>query len=186
MSNENRVKLASDIILPWLTVVSLILGGLWAALEYDERNNSRISDKAAQVLVFVERYNRKPIQEYRNNKVKALAKAYRDSYKKSSNQIPDDCAIQKSAVEKFGLRFEIDNVTFFYDELFVCVNSGICDENIAHSFFGKHAFDFMWGLQCYIPFVKEARERRNVSGYAEGLIHFASMYEDGTLIKKRQ
>jgi hypothetical protein len=179
MSDEKRVKLTTDKLLPWVTVISLILGGLWAILEYNERSNSRISDKAAQVLVFVERYNRNPIQEYKNNKVKALAEAYKDYYEKNSKREPDDCeTFQIKVVDKFGLRFEIDNVTFFYDELLVCVNSGICDKEVAHNFFGKHAFDFMWGLQCYIPFVKAARERRNVSGYAEGLTYFSNLYKN--------
>lgn len=90
---------------------------------------------------------------------------------------------RKKASEQLDLRFEIDNVIFFYDEVFVCVNSGSCDEEIAHSFFGKHAYDFMWGLQCYIPFVKKARERRKVSGYAEGRSYSVESYENGTLIK---
>ena len=185
MYDGNRAKLISDLVLPWVTVVSLILGGLWAALEYSERNKSRISDKAAQVLVFVERYNRSPIHDYKNNKVRALAEAYRDLYRESGKRIPDDCDdFQKKAVDKFDLRFEIDNVTFFYDELFVCINSGICDEKVAHEFFGKHAFDYMWGLQCYIPYVKNARENRNVFGYAEGLIHFSNSYESRVQVRE--
>ena len=187
MPEKEIGKTNSEIILSWITVISIILGGFWAVLEYKERQKSRISDKAAQVLVFVERYNRDPIQKYKNNKVKALAEAYQKSYDKNSKRNPDDCiSFQRKAVEKFNLRFEIDNVTFFYDELFVCVNSGLCDAKIAHSFFGKHAYDFIWGLQCYIPFVKKARERRKVAGYAEGLSYFVESYENGTLNKRNR
>ena len=184
MSEKETKKINSEIILSWITVISVILGGFWAILEYSERQKSRISDKAAQVLVFVERYNRDPIQKYKNNKVNALAEAYRDLYEKESKRVPDDCiSFQRKVVKKFNLRFEIDNVSFFYDELFVCVDTGLCDEKIAQSFFGKHAYDFMWGLQCYIPFVKKERERRKVAGYAEGLSYFVKSYENGILIK---
>lgn len=187
MADRQIEKMTSAIILSWVTVISLILGGLWAILEYRERQESRITDKAAQVLVFVERYNQDPIQRYKNNKVKALAEAYRDLKKKTLKVYPDDCIkFQRDVVDKFDLRFEIDNVTFFYDELHICVESGICDKQIAHNFFGKHAFDFMWGLQCYIPFVQKARKKRGVAGYAEGLQYFVDSYEKKALSEKSQ
>lgn len=177
MADKPNHKNLSDRILSWVTVISLIVGGVWAGLEYRANQKTSINDKIIQVLAFVERYNRDPIQRYRDNKVKAFAASYKSLFDKTGKRNPDDnLTFQRDTVANFNLRFEIDNVTFFYDELYVCVDSGICDEETAHKFFGKHALDFTWGLQFYIPLVKEKRERRGVTGYGQGLMYFADAY----------
>lgn len=115
------MKSFSERLLSWVTVLSLVTGGLWAGLEYRAKQKNVINDKIAQVLLFVERYNRDPIQQYRDNKVKAFAASYKELFNNTGKRNPDSNSnFQREVVDKFNLRFEIDNVTFFYDELYVC------------------------------------------------------------------
>ena len=105
MADRPHYKNLSNIILSWATVISLITGGVWAGLEYRNKQKNTINDKISQVLLFVERYNRDPIQRYRDNKVKALAASYDSLFIDKGKRNPNDLLfLQRETVDKFNLR----------------------------------------------------------------------------------
>ena len=189
MIDRNTTKKPFETIVRVVTALALIAGGVLAALEYKDRKES---NRVAQVLSFLERYNQEPIRSYRNNKIKAQVAAGRKNDPRSGrilasqsdgnsdlNCTEDRQAYEIDMVDSFGeLRYEIDYITYFFDELYTCVEKEICDEAVTHSFFGKQAYDFLDELRCYVHFVKGARKRRGVEGYADGLLSFEEVYDE--------
>ena len=162
-------KSLSDIIIAWLGVVALIVGGLFAGYQYLDKV---AAVRVKEALSYVEQFNKPPIYNMRFK----IEKIWLEHSKKlnevlqpsATNKQYHDFVLQLIKTQK--IETEIMLLIQFFETLETCSTKRICDTKVVHSFFGGYARSF---YHLHYPFIVQWRQDWNDPSFAKGIETFA-------------
>lgn len=165
------VKIWSEIIGTWVTIIGVFAGGLFALNEYLEKASS---ERIKVTLEYVDTFNRDPLQSARSH--------LDDIWFPRTNEIFLKTELGEEELSKFvidvikqnNLKHYIDLVVGFFDNISACACAKLCDEQTVRNFFGKYAFDF-YGLN--FPYIQKRRKQMRDSSYGSSLEAIAKSHK---------
>ena len=168
----NNTKTVSDILIAWIGVLSLIIGGTWTAHQYlDKKEQQRVQ----QTLKYVHQFNTGELHKAQRQNTLFWKK--NTKYLKS---VPDEKL--KASVLSLILGGKTDNVEQdiwliidFYESISTCVEENICKKDSALAFFGER------GLRTYnqhIHYINYVRDPKGMNDgkYAQAFLKFVKSY----------
>jgi hypothetical protein len=166
MLSLDRVKTLSDIVSSWIGLVALIVGGVFAIVQYLDKEKA---DRVKTTLEFLQKFNTAPVVDARkavlsawagNNERVALAVTH-------SASEPDTYPKLVAEIVKAKALYEpLITVIDFYDSLQICVETKLCDSSATTSIFQRDARVF---FNVHYPFFIEQRKERVDPAFAEKL-----------------
>lgn len=168
-----RFKTISDIVVAWLGVGAVILGGLFAAHQYLD---SHADGKVRDTMTFFARYNEGPVLAARRR----ISDVWLPRRALTSQMIQPDSYDEEQFTNYVvsvvkgqpGLEGDVLYVLDFYESLHTCIRRGICDDAVALELMRDDAFSFAVHHGPY--FLREQSERKD-KGFSSRLIDFCHM-----------
>ncbi len=147
-------------IVSWITVLGLIVGGIFTLIEY--RHHVR-SEKIERTMGYLTRFNSQDILRYRVILDRLQDSHYQAESKALLNPIKSK---RKSEYDKLILdmtqpsinRESINGLMDFYDEIAICADVKVCDSDTAHALFNKDASAF---FTTFSPYICDLRNKWN-------------------------
>jgi hypothetical protein len=161
MSAET-VKLHSDIISTWLSIIGIILGGGYGLYQYMEKEKG---DRIATTLAFLERYNKSPVADARERLENVWLDYDDEQLKILANKNTASTEHPKFVLGVIGskqLGRDITTMESFYSSLEVCIENNICEESVAASFFANDAKSF---FDQHYAFIDKTRKEHHNPDY---------------------
>ena len=138
MEPVERVKVVSDIVVAWVGLLAVIVGGLFAVVQYVDNGKSA---RVKVTLEFFERYQRDAVLQARQR----VHEAWAPATSRELNALLDagryDAADQwvNQVVETKQLRGALVTLVDFFDALQVCIAHALCDRSTAEAMFQSDA-----------------------------------------------
>jgi hypothetical protein len=141
MKFSEAAKRTSDVIISWLTVVGILLGGTWTLKEYsDTQRAARVS----RTFEYVKRANEGDVLKA-NRDMNVMTREIRSL----AQSLPTETrakAISEMQIKRYAedqaYRLTFSALEGFYSELAICTSRELCDKESADSFFRRNAFAF--------------------------------------------
>ena len=156
--NLDQTKTLSEIIGIWFTIVALLLGGGFALFEYlDQKQETRLEATVSHVREF----RREPMHSINRKLSKSEQTASYDATK-LLKEFPSETVAQHyykfiiQRVEDDDLAADLDQMINFYEEVVICVYTGICDRDSAENYFFLRGRNF---YRTYYPYICSEREK---------------------------
>ncbi len=176
-------KQISDMLVSWLGVLSLIIGGTFTLYQWSEaKSKSRIE----HTLAYVKQFNGPEMSTVRtaisshSEKVSIEFEKLRKKHSDPKN--PEDVKIIKNFIvrssDEKGIRENIWHMVGFYESLVVCVDNKICDVETAEGFMGSPALKF---YRFYSPYIDQVRRQFGDTEYGGKLHGFTKSYYNRTV-----
>jgi hypothetical protein len=171
MTKLEKAKIVSDIIVAWVGLLALILGGGFAFYQYLDKVKG---DSIKVTLDFLERQHREPFATARRDLLGAWAPHEEPLLKLLARKDATRDDLQKLVLRVVKslerLTPAIVTTVDFYDSLHVCVQTEICDGPTARALFQEDARVF-WNLHSpYLEVLREARGDSSFAGYLEEFV----------------
>jgi len=158
-----KYKTISEFINSWLTILAVIAAGLFSINEYLEHKED---ERIKRSLHYVERYSADKFIDIRNNvyakldeENKALVKALSDSSLSSEELQEKYNKLILDIVDKHSLSVNIKTLFNFHEEVVLCVQTELCDEQVVRNFFNVEALELFRGFSPYV--CNERKKWRN-------------------------
>ncbi|MBF0557124.1 MAG: hypothetical protein HQK96_21630 [Nitrospirae bacterium] len=149
-----KIKLSNDIIISWLVLLSMIVGGIYAYIQYI---NAKKDKKIDESLKFIQKFYEPPVSQYFDNISLMWLANKKDFWTKMEagkpstkvtlteqkiiNEVFDNETLR--IIDKSNMRNDLLRMTNFLNMVSICANNGICDPQTIYSFFGKYMCDFI-------------------------------------------
>jgi len=153
-SRLEKYKTLSDFINGWLTIVAIFAAGLFSLNEYLEH---KTGEQVQRSLNYVERYNGDKLLDMRNTLSTKLDEENKSLVETLSNPELSQNELQAAydklileIIKKHKLAIQIKTLLGFHEELVLCVESQLCDEQVARDFFTTDAKALFRGFYPYI------------------------------------
>jgi hypothetical protein len=154
----------SRIVVGWVSILASLIGGFIALHTYLQ---SAESERAKETLKYRERFD---LPRY-----VVPIKKIEESLKKHEDELTRAIESGDQAATRYvtGLirddKIDIDSVVDIYEEIYLCIETRLCDSAIATRFFGKRAYE-MYGPMGY--YIKAVRADAGDQRYGRGLQYF--------------
>ena len=154
----------SRVIVGWISILASLIGGYIALHTYLQ---SAHSERAKETLKYRERFD---LPRY-----VVPIKKFEESLKKHETELTHAIEQGDQPATRYvtGMiqneKIDIDSVVDIYEEIYLCIESRLCEKEIAIRFFGKRAYEMYGPLGYYIKAVRaDAGDQR----YGRGLQYF--------------
>lgn len=147
----NDRRKISEIFLTWISPFAMLVTGIFAMVQYLEYKHT----------VKVER-SMEYVREFSSNDAIVKARARVNSaIQNYSEQLTKELTSGSGAAGKYeksiialvakeGLANELDSLFYFFEELALCVETELCDGDVAKSFFARDAVELFHSFYPYI------------------------------------
>jgi hypothetical protein len=181
-----------DLVISIITIIGVLLGG---ALTFEQYVEAKTKDRVERTFEFLSRYNQTPLSDdnaalnavwsrvltatldkIRRQDLKpgpahdALVRNILDTIDAPASPVSPAKPDSGDAAKDTPIPEKISDMIEFYDQLAVCVDAGLCDEDLARTYFGTEAYGFF--SNAY-PFVCRERHTWNDPNYARQSALFA-------------
>lgn len=166
-----KIKLLSDVIATWVTIIGAFAGGIFALIQYTDQVSSA---RVQETLKYVERFNKEPLQ----NASARLEAFWNQRAEKVLNPVEGEQALStyiNSEIRNNKLEKDTALLLSFFDSLRTCTCAKLCDEGTTRQFFGKQAYDFH-GL--YHPYIVSQRNNLRDTSFGAGVESLAHSYKN--------
>lgn len=171
-----KLKLWSDVISTWVTIIGAFAGGTFALVQYlDQASSARVQE----TLRYVERFNKEPLQKVTMH----LEEFWNARAEKVLKPVGGEQALATYINSEIGnnkLENDTSLLFSFFDSLQACTCAKLCDEDTMHQFFGKHAYNFHL---LYYPYIAEQRKNLRDASFGVGVEALARSYKKPKLSK---
>ena len=157
----NRIKLVSDILAAWVSVLALLAGGIFGIQQYLDKERG---DRVKETLNFLDRYHQEPFVGARMDLYQTWNKYVEkeNSFRGVAEFDEKGFAIFiNETIKKEDLTARVDLVTDFYSALEVCIASQACDEDLAMLLFQPDATAH---FNRHFPYIFSTRSDQNAWG----------------------
>lgn len=169
MTDWEALKTKSDIAVSWLSLVGVVAAVTFGYSEYRASVSNHIDDTERTTLDFIARYNQQGLLLARSNVQKSFAvlgseltkqlagvRALGEVNARSLGFFRENAADQLRKDENYA---DALLIVRFFDELLVCVDTGLCDKDSAEKFFTDEAYQYHFVLQAEIDRIQLTRHR---------------------------
>ncbi|MEQ1717174.1 MAG: hypothetical protein ABL907_14520 [Hyphomicrobium sp.] len=151
-----NVRDVSNVVATWVGLFAAIVGGYTTINGYLAQTSKQIDERKLQTFRMVERYNNNDMVHIRT-KILPLVRtnAFCQSSQRESMKLDDN---------------EVFAFVEFFDMLGLCLESRLCDEDVAYTFFGAYA-NWHWpAMKSFIDSVRVGEKEFGLSRpYGYGL-----------------
>ncbi len=160
----------SRLIVGWISILASLIGGYIALHTYLQSANS---ERAKETLKYRERFDLPryvvPIKKFEES-----LKVHEDDLTRAIGN-GDEAATRYVTSLIQREQIDIDSVVDIYEEIYLCIESKLCDKDIAVRFFGKRAYEMYGPMGYYIKAVRlDAGDQR----YGRGLQYFFKAWKE--------
>lgn len=148
-----KLKLWSDVIATWVTIIGAFAGGLIALMQYFDKSTS---ERVKETLEYVDRYDKEPLQSSRSRLEDFWSPRAEKVFEKQKAGERELYDFMNSTIRKNGLEHDINLLIDFFERLRTCTCANLCDEATVRRFFAKEAYDLHGSV---FPYVSEQRLR---------------------------
>jgi hypothetical protein len=162
--NEQELKLQiAEIAGTWVAAITVVIGGLFGIYQYLEHKSAVRIDRS---MAFVERYHgnsmlveaRLKITESIYNNTDHIKKILENpELKPESLPAAYNSEILK-LIKKEKLASSLEQLFTFYEQIILCRELGLCEEEVSKKFFDADAQDF---ISTYYPYICNIRQEWN-------------------------
>lgn len=163
MKNLENYKAINEFISSWLKVGTVIMAAFFSITEYLEHKES---EQVKLTLKYVERYNSNKMLDMRtqlslklDEENKALISTLSDSSLSADELNKKYSQLILQIIEKHKLAVNLKTLIGFHEEVVLCVDSTLCNEQVAKDFFTIDAQELFRGFYPYI--CEERRKWKN-------------------------
>lgn len=159
---EQEVKLQlAEIAGTWVAALAVVIGGLFGIYQYLEHKSAVRVDRS---MAFVERYHgdgmlveaRLKIIDSMAHRAPQLNQILQDSnLKAAALQVKYDAEILKQ-IKEDQLNGALEQIFTFYEQIILCRQMDLCDEQVASQFFDTDAQGF---VRTYYPYICDVRQK---------------------------
>jgi len=160
MKKLEKYKAISEFINSWLKIVAVFAAGLFTVNEYFDHKEG---EQVKLTLSYVERYSSNKMLDIRNALSMKLDEENDALVSTLSDSSLDANELQKKydklileIVKKHHLAIQLKTLIDFHEEVVLCVNSALCNEQVARDFFSADAQELFRG---FYPFVCDERRK---------------------------
>ena len=168
-----RLKLWSDIIATWVTIIGVFSGGIFAVLQYVDRASG---ERVRETLQYVEKYNEGSLLQARIRLENFWNPRTEEVFAKQRQGERALYAYLDAAIRRNRLEGDASLLNSFFDNLRTCTCANLCDLATVERFFGKDAFDLNGLL---FPYAAEQRKRLNDASIGASLELLAKSRKPG-------
>ncbi len=173
-ANElERLKLWSDIIATWVTIIGVFSGGIFAVLQYADRASA---ERVRETLQYVEKYNEGPLLQARTRLENFWNPRAEEIFAKQRQGEGMLYAYLDTGIRRNRLEGDASLLNAFFDNLRTCTCAKLCDLATVERFFGKEAADLNGLL---FPYAAEQRKRLNDASIGASLELLAKSRKPG-------
>jgi hypothetical protein len=158
-----RWKAAGDAFVPWLQLVALVAGGLFALIQYA---GSIHDARVAKSFAMYERFSRDNLLVARDridrtwlkwepDAVELLLELKKEKLPEMLNKRWGTFVVK--VIHDADIAADVVAVSDYFDELFSCIDSGICDEAATRFLFAQQAKVFYDQNFCFIDHRRRAQ-----------------------------
>jgi hypothetical protein len=173
MSNLDHIKIKSDILSTWITIIAALLGGWWA---YDQYREKVANDKIERSLEQIVRFNTEPISTAHGNIEEKSGEEAAAIFAKIGEGEEQLGKFIVDMVATKSLARDINLIVEFYEHMHICACVDLCDKKTLTFFFGKNAYSF-YGL--FAPYIAKKRDSLRDTSFAYGVADLAKVYSAG-------
>jgi hypothetical protein len=151
----NRAKIQTETLAPWITIVGLIIAGVYTLIEY---RSAATQKHVEMTMAYIARYSTPPLYEHRV----ALSKVWGENYTKIIDlvQSKDPDVDQRyndyilSMIDREKISASVDEMLLYFGEVANCVHLGLCDAETVNSLLMNRGTEF---VHQYVPYVCRLR-----------------------------
>ncbi|CUH52669.1 hypothetical protein [Shimia marina] len=169
MTDLEAFKTKSDVAVSWLSLIGVGAAVLFGISEYQESASKRIDDAQRTTLEFISRYNQEGVLQARSDvqrSIDTLGEALSKKLAGVTSLEAINEIVSRHYREQTSAQLRSDEsyqdallVVRFFDELFVCVDTGLCERNSAERFFTDEAYQYHLVMQAEIERIQLTRPR---------------------------
>ena len=163
MSKLEHYKTISDFINSWLKVFAVVAAGVITVNEYYQHKEA---EQVKLTLGYVERFSSGKLLDMRNQIDGKLDEENEALVATLSNNKLNEEQLEKeyrqlilNVVKKHHLSLQLKTLLAFHEEVVLCVNTSLCNEQVARDFFTTDAKELFNGFYPYI--CEERRKWKN-------------------------
>lgn len=184
METLERRKKISDMMVSWLSLIGVAAAVIFGFIKYNTSLTELSVDRFKTTLGYVERYGGDQMLKFRSQvsdfefqmrlgiqeKFPELIKSqYMQDYETTNEQGSFLLEHSADVLNSMDVGVAMYYVVRFFDELWICVDSGFCDQKTAMSFFQQEARSHRLYLWAII-----SSSRRESPRYGVGIEKFSS------------
>lgn len=174
---EQEIKLQlAEIAGTWVAALAVIIGGLFGIYQYLEHKSAVRVDRS---MAFVERYHGNSMLVEARLKINgSMAKRTTElnyilkdpALKPEDLKVKYDNEILK-LINEDGLNGALEQIFTFYEQIVLCREMDLCEENVTEQFFDADAQGF---VNTYYPYICNIRKEWHNPGQYEKVTQFYS------------
>ena len=160
MDKLEKYKTISEFLNSWLKVFAVIAAGLITVSEYYEHKEG---EQVKLTLDYVDRYNSGKLFDMKNDLDMTLDEENQTLVSTLSQKGLSEAEMEKAyravilqIVEKHHLSLQLKTLLGFHEQVVLCVNTALCNEQVARDFFTTDAKELFNG---FYPFICEERRK---------------------------
>lgn len=167
MTPLEQTKTTSDIIVSWLSLLGVAAAVVFGFSQYRSDVVGQIKDTERTTLSFIARYNQSEILKARsgtqtsidalNNELEAELQNIRNL---NEINVRTDEFFETRAADRLrsdGTYLDAQLIVRFFDEIWVCIDVGLCDRPSAVKFFVDEAYQYHFVLKGEIQRIQRTR-----------------------------
>lgn len=166
-----------DLITSILTIFGSLAAGTYALIQYNDSSNA---ERAKETLKFIERFGKDELHSSKlnlNKSVDEILPELREKLKKGEKEYAD---FLLENIKQRKLDYDIGEISDFYDQIYVCSESSLCDADISLKFFGKYAYNLVSVLHPYILNEQNTKD----SQFGSALLFFSKKHKERAIKDK--
>ena len=161
---EQEIKLQiAEIAGTWVAAITVVIGGLFGVYQYLEHKSAVRVDRS---MAFVERYHgnsmlveaRLKIIESINSKTEHIKQVLENPELKPEKISAAYSAEILKLIKEDNLAGSLEQLFTFYEQIILCREMGLCEEEVSKQFFDADAQDF---ISTYYPYICNVRKEWN-------------------------
>ncbi|MFT4938757.1 MAG: hypothetical protein ACI88A_001786 [Paraglaciecola sp.] len=161
---EQELKLQiAEIAGTWVAAIAVVVGGLFGIYQYLEHKSAVRVDRS---MAFVERYHgnsmlveaRLKIIESINNRTEHIKQVLEDPKLKPEKISAVYSFEILKLIKEDNLAGSLEQLFTFYEQIILCREMDLCEEEVSQQFFDADAEDF---ISTYYPYICKVRKEWN-------------------------
>ena len=173
MDKLEKYKIISDFINSWFKVFAVIAAGVITVSEYYQHKEG---EQVKLTLSYVERFNSSKLLDMRNLIDMKLDEENETIISTLSKKDLSEVEMEKAygqlivdIVEKHRMSLQLKTLLAFHEEVVLCVNTALCNEQVARDFFTTDAKELFKG---FYPFICDERRKWKNDKIGQRVEHF--------------
>jgi hypothetical protein len=152
-----RHKVLIDIVMEWVKLLALLVGGIFAGIQYMDRQNG---ERVKETLAYLNRFNTGEVLDARRR----IASVWDDKLPQQTDLLEkkpfvdaDYRQFMIATVKETGIAQDVALIIEYFESLEVCIRAKICDGDAAAQFLKPEALNFFRQHATHIKFIRDAR-----------------------------